>query len=142
MCCNSKIFFTNLTLFKGIGYLFLVSPLFSQNTINTVDFFPHQKGDTWVYLVRNGVGDDTLKVTIVSDSTDTEGNTYIRYLRSMRQVNDLSELYWPENYKIDSLGNIYLLGWWIDSRLQFKIDAQLEERWWTGADSAYIYMKC
>ncbi len=121
--------------------LFLFSNLYSKIDSTRQNYFPHHLGDRWVYYVRNGVGDDTLQVTIISDSTDKEGNAYVRYSLLTRKPNDPPQYYWHEYYKIDTAGNIYIGNGMIYSRLQFKATAQFGERWATGydVDTAHIY---
>jgi hypothetical protein len=34
------------------------------------DFFPHHLGDLWEYFVIDGLGNDTLQVKVIFDSTD------------------------------------------------------------------------
>lgn len=106
-----------------------------------IDYYPHHVGDTWVYYVRNGVRDDTLTVQIATDSLDAAGASNLRYSLSMHWRNNALSDYWKEYQKVDKEGNVYFRiapAWY---KLQYKSDAQLGEKWWTGydVDTAYIH---
>jgi hypothetical protein len=91
--------------------------------------------------VHNGVGDDTLQVTIISDSLDSKQNVYLKYSLRTRKSDDPPTSYWYQYYKIDSAGNVFIGNGITFSRLQFKGNAQLGERWSTGydVDTAFVY---
>jgi hypothetical protein len=43
------------------------------------NFFPHRVGDFWEFFVLNGVGNDTMQVWVILDSSDENGNTYVQH---------------------------------------------------------------
>ena len=124
-----------------IPILLASSELYPQVDSSKFHFFPHHLNDTWVYYVHNGVGDDSLRVRVISDSTTSEGSTYLRFAISTNKTNDPPTQYWQEYQKVDTGGNVLLLNGMAYSHLQFKANAQLGESWATGYDIDTAYVK-
>jgi hypothetical protein len=99
------------------------------------NFFPHHLGETWVYYVQDGAGDDTLRVTIISDSTDSQGNAYLQHKLETLNPNKPAYNYpWYEFYKVDTAGNVYTAALYTVRnpsyvRLQYFARAEIGD-WW------------
>ena len=92
------------------------------------DFFPHHLGDLWEYFVINGVGNDTLQVKVIFDSTDQNGNSYIIHHRQF--INPVEPPYfnWYENYFVDTSAQVFAE--FSDSEiLIYKLNATLKKLW-------------
>lgn len=118
----SRYIFTNIFLCIMISF---TARLSAQDSTN---FFPHHLGDMWEYYFLDTVGDDTLQVTVISDSTDEEGNSYVS--TRARRINPDEPPYvpWHENFFIDTLGQVFAV-YPAGSLLLYKSKADLGEIW-------------
>jgi hypothetical protein len=75
-------------------------------------FFPHHVGDTWVYYVLDGAGNDTLVVRIVGDSIGLDGTHFVKTWR--HQVTppepEPNRYPWYDECRVDTVGRVYATG--------------------------------
>ncbi len=69
-------------------------------------YFPHHLGDMWEYFVLDGVGNDTLQVRVIFDSTDPGGSSYMRHHRRLVNLVRPPWFSWYDAFKIDTIGDI------------------------------------
>lgn len=107
--------------------MFLTSaPTFSQSS---EDFFPHHSGDLWEYFVLDGVGNDTLQVTVVRDSTNANGLSFVTHHRQFIDPVAPPDFCWYEEFVVDTLPQVFATGCFQYDLLQYKLDAGFRDVW-------------
>ncbi len=111
-----------LTVLVGMG-----NGLLAQDTTN---FFPHHVGDMWEYYVLyDGGGLDTLQVLVTVDSVGQDGFHYFEHERRLIDRDPIPLFTWWENFRQDSLNQIYTgLAHFYD-RLHYRLNAPVGKLW-------------
>jgi hypothetical protein len=81
------------------------------------------------YFVLDGVGNDTLQVRVVFDSTDPGGTSHVQHHRQLLDPVEPPWFGWYDQFRIDSKGNVIGSGLSPPNRLVYKLGAQVGE-WW------------
>jgi len=97
------------------------------NAQDTTNFFPHQVGDHWEYRFAEDWSIEKI-LTIEKDSTDSAGNTFIKYQQ---------EPYF--SVRIDSVNNVYEWDGLFqeDYGLWYKFPGQVGDRWVVRNDTFF-----
>jgi hypothetical protein len=109
---------------------FILLFLISMN-INATNYFPHHKGDIWVYVFNSWDMSfyEIYRYEIIFDSTDQFGNSYIR-----RETINSGDNY----FLIDSLGDVYMTRPdYTQPALLLRTKADVGESWPTGENNSY-----
>lgn len=92
-------------------------------------FFPHHVGDMWEYYV---IGDnlfDTLQVIVVSDSVGQDSFRYFQHQRQFLKPVQPSPITWWENFRRDTLNQVFTGLLHFYDRLQYKLNAPNGKLW-------------
>nr|NIP23525.1 hypothetical protein [Phycisphaerae bacterium]NIU07403.1 hypothetical protein [Phycisphaerae bacterium]NIW96823.1 hypothetical protein [Phycisphaerae bacterium]NIX27340.1 hypothetical protein [Phycisphaerae bacterium] len=100
-------------------FLFIITSFVTRlSAQDTTNFFPHHLGDMWEYYV---IGDnlfDTLQVIVVSDSVGQDSFSYFQHHRQFVNPTQPPPFGWWEDFKQDTLGQIFASGGGSIDRLQ------------------------
>jgi len=111
-----------------LSVLFCCSSLSAQEP-DPESFFPHHLGDTWVYFIQNGVGDDTLIDRITFDSLGSDGAHYIRMHREQLTPAGMNYYPWYDTYRIDTSGHVCAMGFLQYNVLVYNLRAPRNIPW-------------
>jgi hypothetical protein len=92
-------------------------------------FWPHHVGDMWEYFVLDGVGNDTLQVRVIFDSTDPGGISHVRHHRQL--VNPVRPPWFPwyNEFRVDTSGSVFGTGFLPPNSVVYRFDVQVGQ-WW------------
>jgi len=112
----------------ALGAMTLPSTLIAQMPDPT-SFFPHHLGDMWEYFVLDGVGNDTLQVRVIFDSTDPSGMSHVRHRRELLNPTRPPWFPWYQEFRIDTSANVFGSGFLPPNSLVYRFDAKVGQ-WW------------
>lgn len=92
-------------------------------------YFPHHLGDMWEYFVLDGVGNDTLQVTVIFDSTDPSGSSQVIHQRQLLNPARPPWFSWYDGFTIDTIGDILGSGLSPPNRLVYRLNIPVGQ-WW------------
>lgn len=112
----------------------LVSLTFAQED-DPLKYFPYKTGDMWEYYLYDLQYPDTSQTFNIMDSTDTQGNIYVKQIS--RRINPIQPPFlFPDTaiYKIDTSFNIFAPpnaygSPFTEYFLAYKLNAQQGEQW-------------
>jgi len=94
-------------------------------------YFPHHLGDMWEYFVLDGAGNDTLQITVISDSTDPGGLNHIKHSRHLLNPAEPPWFPWYETFTLDTTLRVFGLDYVFEPppSLVYRLDASVGQ-WW------------
>lgn len=114
-----------------IIFFTLVSFTFAQED-DPLKYFPYKTGDMWEYYLYDLQYPDTSQTFNIMDSTDTQGNIYVKQIS--RRINPIQPPFlFPDTatYIIDTSFNVFApSGWPIENYyIKYKLNANQGEQW-------------
>lgn len=113
---------------QNIFFILIFSlPLLSQDTINSLDFFPHHVGDIWEYYDPNWPNGPLDQNKILSDSLGADGKYYIATSKDGYFILDTTNMQVFHSNKDFSFAESF--------QLRYKLDADSGDWWISYQDS-------
>lgn len=117
---------------KAFIIIFTLSSLTFAQEEDPLKYFPYKTGDMWEYFLYDLQYPDTSQTFNIMDSTDTEGNIYVK--QTSRRINPIQPPFlFPDTatYIIDTSFNVLAPpGWPIENYyIKYKLNANQGEQW-------------